>query len=73
MITARNKKKFADLFEKYDELDIEQQELYLGKIILPIENKEKFNSLQIKKISILEEMGKCYENTRSNAISLQLV
>ena len=72
-MTKRNMVKYRQLFDKYLEIDELQDELYKGKIFLPEEYKVIFNQLQVKKIAILEEMGKCYENTRSDAISLRLI
>ena len=60
-MNTRNLNKYKLLFEKYDELDNEQKNLYTnlyGYDVLP-ENKKKFNELQIKKLSILDEMEKC--------------
>ena len=54
----REENKFKSLFNQYDLLDEEQTDLYDGEIELPIENKEKYNELQIKKIAILDELAK---------------
>lgn len=60
MISKRNEKKYRNLFDKYCELDDKQQDLYSGQIYLPIENKIQFNELQVKKITILDEMENCF-------------
>jgi hypothetical protein len=57
-MTTRSLNKYKNLFNKYDELCEEQDNLYYG-LILPEENKKKFAQLQIKKLSILEEMDVC--------------
>jgi hypothetical protein len=56
---TRKMNKYKNLFDQYEILDEQQEQLYNKQIFLPPEKKVQWNELQIKKISILEEMEKC--------------
>ncbi len=66
-MTPRNKRKFKGLFGKLCQLVEEQDALYGDKICLPAVKKPQFDELQIKIMSILDEMDSCfYETSKRN-------
>ena len=61
----RSFERYKRLFEKYEELCLDQTLLcvYPFYILPSPENKKQYDDLQVKKISILEEMEKIWTNS----------